>query len=182
MKAFRKQIRMGKFAMPLWSLALAGAAVVAAAGQAVGPVLSGSVSGTAGLTVEQSVLLSTNASDHSITGHVGDDSLIVVNDEGTSFTAAIELHVGDFPVINLDLRNVSDADANAILELAAPAGVDIEVDEASGNLGEAQVSSNAWLLFVDKDNTDSLSITVSPKDDLKPGFYTISGRVVQVTG
>ena len=181
-KTFTKKLRLGRVGLPLWSLALAGAAVVAAAGQAVGPVLSGSISGSAGLTVEQAILLSTTASDHSISGHAGDDSLIVVNDEGTSFTVAIEVHVGDSPVINLDLRNVSDADGNAILELNAPKGIDVEVDETSANLGEAQMGPSAWLLFVDKDNTDSLSITVSPKDDLKPGFYTISGRIVQITG
>ncbi|MBI4310181.1 MAG: hypothetical protein HY681_00240 [Chloroflexi bacterium] len=181
-----RRITLGRLGMPLWFLALAGAVVVAAAGQAVGPVLSGSVTGSAGLTVEQSVLLDPTGSI-SISGH-GDDALGVMDDEGTNFTAAIELHAGDTVTITLPVVNVSDADANAILELVPPAGVDVEVtstevggDDAN-DLEEAQMSKNAWLMRVDASNDDTLDITISPKDDLKPGFYTISGRIVQITG
>ncbi len=181
MKAFSKKIHLGRIAMPLWALALAGAAVVAAAGQAVGPVLSGSVTGSAGLTVEQSLLLSETASDHSV-GSSPIDGLVVVNDEGTSFTAAIELYVGDTVTLNLDLNNVSDAAANGILELNVPAGVDVELEPTAGTITEAQMSKNVWLLRQTSAGTGALEITISPKDDLKPGFYTISGRIVQITG
>ncbi len=182
MKAFSKKIHIGRIAMPLWALVLAGGAVVAAAGQAVGPVLSGSVTGSAGLTVEQSVLLSTSTAI-SFTGGHGDDNLGVVNDEGTSFTVAIELHVGDTIVMHLPVVNLSDADANAILELLPPAGVDVEIEPSTGTtLKEAQMSKNAWLLKVDDGNSETLKVTISPKDDLKPGFYTISGHIVQITG
>ncbi len=182
MKSFNRKLKLGRVAMPLWALALAGTAVVAAAGQAVGPVLSGSVSGTAGLTVEQAVVLAEGGTVGIGSLDSTDEGLGVINDEGTSFTAAIELHVGDTVTMTLPILNMSDADANAILELSCPAGVDVELDESSSNLGEAQMSKNTWLLFVDKDNADSLTITISPKDDLKPGFYTISGRISQITG
>ncbi len=173
--------------LPLWSLALAGVAVVAAAGQAVGPVLSGSVSGTAGLTVEQAVVLSTTAGAHTVaytSGHTTDDALVVANDEGTSFTAAIELHAGDTVILKLDLDNVSDANANAILELSCPKGVDVEVEPTLGTAGisEAQMGSTTWLVKINTTATDTLGIILSPKDDLKPGFYTVSGRIVQITG
>ncbi|MBI4311648.1 MAG: hypothetical protein HY681_07685 [Chloroflexi bacterium] len=176
-----RKIRVGRIGMPLWSLALAGAAVVAAAGQAVGPVLSGSVTGSAGLTVEQSVLLDPT-SPIGISGHAGDDALGVMNDEGTSFTAAIELHVGDTVVVSLPVVNVSDADANAVLELVPPAGVDVEVAPSGAGISEAQMSKSSWLLKVDTGNSNTLDITLEPKDDLKPGFYTLTGRIVQITG
>jgi len=186
-KAFTRKIRLGRLGLPLWSLALAGVAVVAAAGQAVGPVLSGSVSGTAGLTVEQAVVLSTTAGAHTVaytSGHTTDDALVVANDEGTSFTAAIELHAGDTVILKLDLDNVSDANANAILELSCPKGVDVEVEPTLGTAGisEAQMGSTTWLVKINTTATDTLGIILSPKDDLKPGFYTVSGRIVQITG
>ncbi len=183
MKAFSKKISIGRIAMPIWALALAGAAVVAVAGQAVGPVLSGSVSGSAGLTVEQAVVLDEGGTVGISSLDSTDEGLGVINDEGTSFTAAVELHVGDTVTISLPVTNKSDASANAVLELMPPAGVDVEVEPSIGvSLTEAQMSKNAWLLKVGVSNAETLVITVSPKDDLKPGFYTISGRISQITG
>ncbi len=183
MKMFSKKVSVGRIAMPIWALALAGAAIVAVAGQAVGPVLSGSVSGSAGLTVEQAVVLTEGGTVTISSLDLNDEGLGVVNDEGTSFTAAIELHVGDTVTMALPITNKSDADANAILELSVPAGVDVEVEPSTGTtLKEAQLSKNDWLLKVDDGNTETLVVTISPKDDLKPGFYTISGRIVQITG
>ena len=185
-KAFGKKIWLGRVGLPLWALALAGMAIVAAAGQAVGPVLSGSVTGSAGLTTEQAIALTEGGTfliDSLDTGL--DEGLGVISDDGTSFTAAIELHVGDTVVMHLPVKNVSDARGHAILELLPPAGVDVEVEDsnnASTDLQEAQMSRNAWLLSVINANAETLDITISPKDDLKPGFYTISGRIVQITG
>lgn len=186
-----RKVRLGRLGLPLWSLGIAAIVLTAAAGQAVGPVLSGSVTGTAGMTVEQSVLLAT--SENSPVGTTianltsNGDGAITWNDEGTSFTAAIELHVGDTPQIRLDLRNHSDADANAMLELRVPDGIDVEVEElvgSPGNIEEAQMSPNTWLLKVKEgvDHNDLLTIDVSPKDSLQPGFYSLAGRVVQIEG
>ena len=180
-----RKVRIGRIGMPLWALALAGAAVVAAAGQAVGPVLTGSVTGSAGLTVEQAVVLAEGGTIGVGSLDASDEGLGVINDEGTSFTVAIELHVGDTVTVTLPVINMSDASANAILELMPPAGVDVEVEPivvGASELQEAQMSKNAWLLKVGVANNDLLEITISPKDDLKPGFYTLSGRIVQITG
>jgi hypothetical protein len=170
--------------IPIWLVGLAVLLVAAAAGQAVGPVLSGGVQGSAGLTVEQSVLLSSTASDHSVAyaSPHGDDAVVTVNDDGTAFTAAIELHVGDTVDLLLDVDNVSDASANAIIELSVPGGLNVEVEEDGGasGLAEAQLTRNSWLATVDSGATGTMNVTISPKDDLRPGFYTVTGRLVQV--
>ena len=180
-RALGKRIGLGRLGLPVWVVGLAVLLVGAAAGQAVGPVLSGGVQGSAGLTVEQAVVLSTTAT--AVLN--ANDSVVTVNDEGTGFTAAIEIHVGDSPVLKLDVDNLSDAQANAILELNVPAGVDVEVEEsADAGLREAQLTRNTWLMQVPVgetgDATDTIDVTISPKDDMKPGFYTITGRIIQV--
>ena len=57
MKAiFGRKIRLGRLSIPIWAI-LAVPAVALAAGQALGPVLAGSVTGSAGLTVAQAITL-----------------------------------------------------------------------------------------------------------------------------
>jgi len=180
-----KRLRIWGVSFPAWVLGVAIFVVAAAAGQAVGPVLSGGVQGSAGLVVEQSVVLN-EGSGFSLGTGAGNDGVFATNDEGTAFTAAFELHVGDTIVIGLELGNVSDALANAMLSLNVPKGIDVEVgsDPNDDEIKEAQLSAKQWLLSVESDagdsEPDSLNITVSPKDDLMPGFYTITGRIVQV--
>jgi hypothetical protein len=179
-KLFTKKIGFGRFSMPIWFAGLTILIISAAAGQAVGPVLAGGVQGSAGLVVEQSLVLDDDPGAHSVDAHTGDDAIITVNDEGTAFTAAIEMHIGDEAVLNLNLNNNSDADGNAILELNVPRGIDVEVD-SSGDLDEAQLTRNSWVMTVDGESDGDIEITIEGKDDLKPGFYTISGRIVQVS-
>jgi len=138
MKFSRTKIRLGRLGVPVWMIGLIGLLIAAVAGQAVGPVLSGSIQGSAGLVVEQSQLLSSTSSDHSVVyteGH-SDDALVTVNDEGATFTAAIEMHTGDNVTLKLEINNVSDAPANAIMELNAPRGIDVELESSV----EAKVS------------------------------------------
>ena len=170
----RKLIGYG-IAAPL-AVAATGVLLVSAAGQAVGPVLSGGISGSAGLVVEQALVLTdgSEAETHSL----ADDALLVINDEGTSFTAAMELRVGDTGnFIFLEVENVSDADANAILELSVPKGMDVE------DTGDSvQMGPHTWLFEVDAGDVGLIDMQVSPRDNLRPGFYTISGRIIQITG
>ena len=214
---FGTKVRVGRISIPVWTGVMALAISGLAAGQAVGPVLSGSVTGSAGLTVEQAVLLDTrDGFDVGLNPFVGgaDDWATTRNDEGTEFTIAIELNVGETVYACVNLSNESGNDAAAMLELAVPAGIDVEVEEYSdspdqhrGNppafecksdmdeigdetfVNESKQSRDAWLLFLDagtgtggKTYGDGVRLTVEPKDDLKPGFYTISGRLVQISG
>lgn len=178
-KLLKKKIGFGRFSMPIWFAGLTAIIIAAAAGQAVGPVLAGGIQGSAGLVVEQSLVLDDDSSTHSVTIHGTDDAIVTVNGDGTAFTAAIEMHIGDEAVLALKLNNNSDSDGNAILELNVPRGIAIEVD-STGALDEARFSRNSWLMRVDGESTGDILITIESKDDLKPGFYTISGRIVQV--
>ncbi|MBI2919205.1 MAG: hypothetical protein HYY01_14620 [Chloroflexi bacterium] len=111
-----------------------------------------------------------------------DDSVAVLNDEGTSFTAAIETHVGDSFMLILTLENNSGADANATLELDVPKGIDVEL-QATGAIKEAQLERRVWLLQVPSTLTESkVRIILETKDDHQPGFYKVTGRLVQVSG
>jgi hypothetical protein len=184
-------------------------ALVAAAGQAVGPVLSGSVTGTTALTAEQAVLLDTDLPVGENPQTFGaDDAVTTRNDKGTQFAIAAELHVGQQMFVCLYLENKSEADAAAILELNVPQGIDVELEEFSDDgtspnscdgsmndddlVGEAQFERGAWLMrlsgsadvneSVGNFENDGVRLTIEPKDDLKPGFYTISGQITQIGG
>ena len=188
-KTLGHKFKIGRMSIPVWLKGLTVLIVAAVAGQAVGPVLSGGIQGSSGLTIEQSVVLSSTSVDHGVfdpTGGGGsphDDAIVTVNDEGTAFTAAIELRVGDTEYLVLDLDNVSDVQANTIMELNVPAGIDVEVDDLDGDISEAQLNRKSWLMKLDTASLRSsrdLEVAISQKDDLRPGFYTITGRIVQV--
>ena len=110
------KVGKGKFALPLWTVGLAAMAIAAVAGQAVGPVLSGSVSGSVGVVVEQTLRLDVDSS--SIIEDDDDDAddfAATVNDEGTGFTVAVETDIGQIQTVNFELMNDSDQDVNGIL-------------------------------------------------------------------
>ena len=176
-----KKVRMGRISVPVWTTALALAVAGLAAGQAVGPVLTGSVTGTAGLTIEQAITLDVDRPlDERIVVSDADDAVTTTNDEGTEFTVAMELNVGQTVTATFNLNNASGAAGSAMLELSVPTGIDVEVTDET-DLSEAQISRNAWLMAI-PDGSSSFELTIEPKDDLKPGFYTISGRLVQISG
>lgn len=179
-----KKVGIGRFALPVWAVGLAGVAVVAAAGQAVGPVLAGNVTGTANVTAQQSIVLSTSTAFEGVNSP--NKGVVVINDNGTSFTAALEQHIGDRgQKLDLYIQNKSNASANAVLQLNVPSALDIQVD---GGLDEAMLSTNqdktqqSFLIKEDGNHTGHVDITISSKDDAAPGTYTISGGLVQIAG
>ncbi len=179
----RKSLRFGRLALPVWTVGLAAAGILAVAGQAVGPVLVGAVRGDAGLTVQQAIVATEDSYAYADLGNR--DALITINDEGTSFMAALEIWVGGKEnLISLNLSNVSDAPAKAVLTLKVPPQLQIEVEEEIGtDVLEAQLSSNTWLLDLTADSEDeNLDIAIVAKADAQPGFYTITGIITQVTG
>ncbi|MBI4337088.1 MAG: hypothetical protein HY683_04575 [Chloroflexi bacterium] len=186
-RALRYTVRLGRVGLPVWAVALAVVVMAAAAGQAIGPVLKGAVKGSASVTAEQSIVLA-GASTNT---HGSDDGVAVVNDEGTSFTAAIEQHVGDTGVkLRLDVQNVSNEDANAFLKLFTAAGIDAQIDSVdTTKVKEAQALDDTWLLWVKAGSHAELEITIELKDNAAPGFpgffwgsYSIVGAIVQFGG
>ena len=179
-----KKLRIMRVSFPAWVLGVALLVVAAAAGQAVGPALSSGIQDSAGLVIEQSVVL--GPSGFSLGASSDNDGIFTTNDEGTGFKAALKPHVGEAIVVGLDLGNLSYAPANALLSLSVPSGIDVEVtsDPLGDDIKEAQLLAREWLVTVTSlaraVPDDSLDITISPKDDLKPGFSTITGRIVQV--
>lgn len=186
-----RKFALGKMRLPAWMLGVfvpaamlvAGIGVtLVSSGQAVGPVLSGSVSGTAGVTAQQALVLNTC----SIISHGGvDDALCDIGSQGASFTAAIEMHQNDKAIVLLGITDTSQADVNGTLELSVPTGFDVEVedsDNASAKLKEAQMNKSTWLLFVGTANTETLNVTLRARPDLAPGFYTISARIAASVG
>ncbi len=180
-----KKVHLGRLAVPVWALVLTVLVVVAAAGQAVGPVLSGSVTGKVGLAVAQTVLLDVDDGTVIPVAVDGDDDAVAtVNDEGTEFTVAIETSVGQRQTVTLDLANFSGARANAILELNAPNGIDVTADDTGATSDMAQLSKTTYLFTLEEDDPDTddedIVITIESKDGATPGFYSISGRIIQV--
>ncbi|MBI4311054.1 MAG: hypothetical protein HY681_04655 [Chloroflexi bacterium] len=175
MKVSYRQARLARFALLIFAVAVAGMVVLAARGQAVGPVLSSSITGTSGVTAQQGLVLDQSSY---ISNHGGsNDAILTMNDEGTSFTAAVEIYVGESYTMNLAVRNLSSAKANAIMEMNAPRGMDVADGGAS-----VQMGAYTWLFSVNAGGVTNLNLTMSPKDDLKPGFYAISGRISQISG
>ena len=136
-----KKLRITRVSFPAWVLGVALLVVAAAAGQAVGPVLSGGIQGSACLVIEQSVVL--GPSGFSLGTGSDTDGIFTTNDESTGFKAALNPHSGDAIVVGLDLGNLSDAPANAILSLNVPRGIDVEVtsDPLDDDIKEAQLSA-----------------------------------------
>ena len=54
------------------------------------------------------------------------------------------------------------------------------MDINSTGIFEAQLTRSSWLKKIDSAATGHLNISVSPKDDLPPGFYTVTGILAQV--
>lgn len=141
-----KKVNLGMFRFPIWAVGLAAMGIAAVAGQAVGPVLDGAITGSAGLTVRQTVLLD-NGQKPTTAGT--DDSAVVMNDERTEFTAAMLLKVGQLTALCIYLENDSGKLANAVLELSVPMGIDVELSE----FDDGTADSNSDLSADDGANT-----------------------------
>lgn len=214
-RVMARRIRLLGRAIPLWAAVGAAVALPAAAGQAVGPVLSGSITGSNPVAVGQAILLDTAVpfgknpgfgNQNDILGEANDpsDGVTARSEDGTSFTVAMELYTGQRAAVNIYLANKSGADAAALLELSYPRGFSIGLadidrpDEGGSNVNgtggpigsnvvrEAQAGQASWLLTVGASagtgNDDGVTLLVRPQPDISPGFYTITGRITQISG
>ena len=181
-RLLRRRLGVGGIGLPLWTGALA-ILVLAVAGQALGPVLSGMVTGSTGVVVEQSLRLTDDSVVYSNFGF--DDAILTINDEGTAFTAAMELHAGALDnIVTLVIENTSGATANAMTRLVLPPGLRAEMESEIGtDVTEAQLDGNTWILTLTEDSKDEdLDITLLAEDNIMPGFYSITGQLLQTSG
>ena len=210
--------------LSVWTVGLAVMIMAAVAGQAVGPILTGSTTGTVLLTVEQAVTLDPDyalGSNPAVEFVVGTgDSATTRDDTSTMFNVAIEMKQGQHVKVKLFLQNNTTAcdcpdsgsAAAAILTLDYDHSlIDIEVNDIDNtsdvDVQEAHMGPSTWLLVVPSDAgggtvsdgaggggiggggaggggeaADGVELSIRPHDDLKPGYYEFSGKIVQVSG
>ena len=170
-----KKVRVRRLGIPVWLILPVLVILGVTAGQAVGPVLAGSVTGSTGVVLEQAIILS-----GLITVSGADDAASTTNDEGTLFTVAIETDVGQSQTVAIGLSNPSGAEANAILSLNVPAALDVALEANTGS-NEAQLNRNQWLIKIPTAG-ETITLTIESEDDATPGFFTITGSLLQIPG
>ncbi len=186
-------------ALPMAAAGVAALVAVATAGQAVGPALSSTTTGSLAATISQAVTIDTEGLDATERVTVGGDVdkwAATTNDDGAHFTVAYENNVGDVAQVTLHLLNRSAHDAAAKLVLTVPEGVDVEVTGSSGgkapHFRKAQMARHMWLMSVDAhaagDDTgpmgtaNRLTVRIRVQDGSKPGFYNIHGVIMPFDG
>ena len=159
--------------VPTWILGVI--IITATAGAAAGTVLAGNVQGQIPTTVGQSLVL------QAVGGEVGFGA---VSDNGTSFTAANEIRIGEDYDIDLDVKNESDEAIFASLVLDIPAGLTVDVNEVASEIsGLTRTDIGTWVMKITAvaagDASSRFTITVAHADDAPPGFYQIAGSLTQ---
>ena len=193
-RTLRRKVGLGRVSVPIWGVCLL-VAVLAASGQ-VGKALTGETVGTVELVVEQAITLDTafplgrNPIVVFVSGQ--GDAASTRNDEGTSFTVAVEMHNGQSVDLIIFLSNnagtgIEDA-GTVLLELTVPDGINIALTELPiSDISEAQLNATTWLIVVPggtgtSERPNAIALTVKPTDIIPPGFYTITGRFIQIEG
>ncbi len=191
-KVMARKIYIAKVGVPVWATALGAGVIGATAGQGGGPTLSGGAAGTTGLavggdgglTLSQSIVLAYDSmQNHTVSG--GQDGVIAVSDDGTSFTVAVEAFE-DQPVdVNLDLVNESSTLAFAQMTCVGPTNtVTIDIEEFTGEADGVEVARqgrDTWLMKVpdiEASSDEDVAITLSGK----AGFHTIRCSIKQISG
>ena len=189
MKALSHSFYIGRLGLPLWLVGIALILLGVAAGQAVGPKMSGSPDGVTSLTIAQALTLDRTTGITDTSALVGldpfADFLGVINDDGTSFMVAIETHVGRKNEFGLPLANRSSQPVAAILQMEVPEGVDVELDsdvavEESIFIGRGW-PRHQWLLVVDPAG-GSIFVTVRPRGSSPPRYVRLTGRLLPDAG
>ncbi|MBI2916924.1 MAG: hypothetical protein HYY01_02935 [Chloroflexi bacterium] len=178
-----RRLRLGGIGFPVWAIGLATVLAGAFSAQAVGPVLSGNIQGFGGLVASQALVIKTGSPSNLVDG--ADQSVVAVNEEGTDFTVAIETVIGREQTLKLVLVNLSGKEVNGVLELNSPSGVSVDAEGADDVLALAQSSRNTYLFRMRANGSSpndipDIKVELKAKAEASPGFYAITGRVLQV--
>ena len=173
----RGKVRIFGKRLPVW---MVGAGLIlATSGAAVGVVLTGQVTGVITATASQALLISAGA----LSGPAVDAGLFTMSDEGTKFTAGVEINTGDRFNVDLALANASDEELTGELVLVGPSGITLQVremDDITQNIVRTGPFTWKFRLPVATDTAPDMRITVALADDMPPGFYAIDGTLKQV--
>ena len=170
------------------------AMIASTAGAAAGTVLSGYVEGEVKVAVSQPLQVEAPSFD----GIPGDRARFsAVSDEGTEFSAGVQLYQGESVIIEVPIVNLADVDHVVEILLTAPIltippggtpsdySINLDVD-GSGDIDDVvQVGPYKWKCTMDAvcngtgstppDPFDGIKITLALGDMVPPGFYGISG-------
>ena len=117
-----------------------------------------------------------------------DRSIGAVNDTQTAFQFAAEIDQHDFYVFYVPLKNASNQDMVVQLKLVAPEGITVEAMDAEGTVVDNMTRTGLYTWKFDLDSTadkqgadDAIFIVVAASDTIAPGFYTITGELLQIS-
>ena len=164
--------------LPIWLLVLA--LIGAGAGAATGTVLAGKVSGKMPVTASQAVLVS-GVDFSSLPG--GTPHIATVADDGTGFTAGVELHNGDEYKVEIALKNLSESALYVKLTLwGVPCGITVSADDTDDASSICRVGRYTWMFKLNPttDSSKDVVLTIALADNMKPGFYEIKGKIEPV--
>ena len=181
-RAFKRKVHVGRFGIPVWSVGVAVLIIAAVAGQTVGGTVNRSSTGTVGVVVGQSVSFDPDVNP-SLSGH-SDGVAVVNNAEGTSVRIALESFIGQTVFVCLPIQNANTQDATAILEMNAPKGIQLTLEDfdnkdladcgSSAGLGtgvvvkEARMDKSTWLLdlaaVAGENDNDGVRVRIKPAD------------------
>ncbi len=173
--------------LPAW--VLVAVLISAAAGAGSGTLLTGGITGNVPTVVEQGVVVEEPTVIAEGSGFANDQSFVSVNSDGTRFTVAVEMNVGDKFKAQIPVTNNSDSNLVAELSMEIPDGITVEVDQdgtddsdATGIGNVIRTSLRTWKMDVTNASStnDKLEVTVAHGDDAPPGFFSIVADLRQV--
>lgn len=179
-------------AAPLWLLV--GAAATAAAGVTVANVVAGQITGDLPVTISQALVLDSESQGACITVETAtcNSHTISCSPGGTAFQAAVETFPGEYYELRLGLVNRSSQTLFGLLTVSYPSGFTVSVIPSWDRVDQVtQLTYNTWKFRVlqgaagDRNNDgtieDYLQVRVALSPELRPGFYSLGGRIEQLS-
>lgn len=173
--------------IPTWTLLVALA--ITGAGAATGIVFADEIPGGVTVTVSQAILVDKPV----VTGDF-DNRFTSVSDDGTTFSAGVEVNNGDTFSVIVPVRNEANGDIvvemTVITSANAASYMTLDLDGAGLIDDTVRFDNWTWKFTADADANglndnpviDGVCINIAVADDAPAGFYHISGTLRPVSG
>ena len=170
----RHTLRISLIALAAIVLTMAGAGAANGTAADVIEKISGTSaegsSGQVNVTADQAL----GVTGGSVTG--ANAGRVIVNDEGTTFKAPVEVSTGDKFTVNLALVNKSNNPLEFQITISSPKDFSLDVESEDGATGAVRIDANTWAFRLganeDDEETD-LAITVAVSAITQPGYYVL---------